>query len=182
MAKPGQQRRRVRRSLTRLRSNSAGFSQLELLVTLAITGTLALILAPSWTGLIDAQALNHARDAAYQAMRTAQDKAESNRIVWQTSFRDTPQGVQIATHPANALPHEITWSTLSSGSRIDTVNTTLFQSSGIYRVQFGYQGSINGQMGRLTFQRGDRAPRRCVVTSGLLGVLRKADNQDCNRQ
>jgi len=169
------------RSLPRAGRNSAGFSQLELLITLAIAGTLSLILAPSWLGLMDSQALNQAQDGVFQTMREAQDQAKANRMSWQASFRNDPQGLQMAVHPVNALPHQITWRSFSAGAQIDPVNTTLYQSNGVYRVQFGYRGDIRGQLGRLTVQRGDRAARRCVFTSSLIGHLRKANNRDCNR-
>lgn len=176
-----EQRYRRSRSFLRAILNSHGFSQLELLVVLTIMGTLTSILTPSWLGLMTGQVLNQAQDNVLQTMRVAQAQARLNRVTWQASFRETPQGIQMAVHPVNALPDQVVWEVLSSGAEIDPAMTTLVQTSGTYRIRFSPQGGVSGQMGRLTVRHGDRTSRRCVFSSSLLGTLRKAADQDCNR-
>lgn len=162
-------------------SNSSGFSQLELMIVVFIVGLLMAILAPTWLGLADGQALNHAQDGVFQAMRAAQKQAMMHRIVTQASFRENNGQIEMAVHSASALVNQISWNPISADVQIDSLNTTLYQSNGIYRIQFNEKGGINSQLGRLTLKRGDRSIRRCVFSSTLLGVVRKATNQDCNR-
>ncbi|MEP0889077.1 hypothetical protein NDI53_12670 [Leptolyngbya sp. NM3-A1] len=139
------------------------------------------ILVPSWLGLMTGQTLNHAQDGVFQTMRAAQVQAKTNHAAWQASFRDTPQGIQAAAHPVNAEPTQIPWETLSSGAQIDAAMTTLLQTAGTYQIRFTAQGGVSGQMGRMTLRRGDRTSRRCVFSSSLLGALRTARNEECNR-
>lgn len=174
-------RYRLSRSFLQSARKSYGFSQLELMVALSVMGILVSILTPSWLGLMTGQALNQAQDNVFQTMRVAQAQAKLNRATWQASFRETPGGIQMAVHPANALPTAITWQTLSSNVQIDTTMTTLLKSSDTYRIRFTPQGGVSGRMGRLTVRRGDRTSRRCVFSSSLLGALRKANNRECNR-
>lgn len=181
MALQLEQRYRRSRSFLQSGCNSYGFSQLELIVALSVMGILVSILTPSWLGLMTGQALNQAQDNVLQTMRVAQSQAQLNRTTWQASFRETPTGIQMAVHPANALPTAISWQTLSSNVQIDTAMTTLLQSSGTYRIRFTPQGGVSGQMGRLTVRRGNRTLRRCVFSSSLLGAMRKANDRECNR-
>lgn len=159
---------------------SSGFSHLELMIVVFIMGLMMAVLAPTWLGLADGQSLNHAQDGVFQTMRSAQQQAIVDRVVMQASFRETNHQIEAAVHPANALVNQIPWQPLSANAEIDIPNTTLYQSSGIYRIQFNEKGGINSQLGRLTLKRGNRSLKRCVVSSTLLGVIRKATNQDCN--
>jgi type II secretory pathway pseudopilin PulG len=151
-----------------------GFTSLEMLVVVIIIGIIFAILAPAWLSLLNAQRLNIAQDKAFQAIRSAQQKAKLNRIIWQVSFRQASSGAQWVVHPDNILPEDSLWNDLDPDIQIDDQETTLYKSHGIHRVQFNYLGAVNGQLGRLTLKgkSGGRV-KRCIVVATLLGALRK---------
>jgi hypothetical protein len=86
--------------------------------------------------------------------------------------------VEWAVHAIATSPEAALWQPLSDDVEIDAGETTLLQSSDVYRVQFSPRGNVNGRLGRLTFARPNRdRAKRCVVVSTLLGTLRDAQNR-----
>jgi prepilin-type N-terminal cleavage/methylation domain-containing protein len=159
-------------------STTTGLTMIELLAVVTIVGILMAIAAPVWNSFLNARTLDNAQDQAFQLMRQAQTEAMQHRVPWRASFQVTNGVVQGTTHNADALPVGTNWQKFNPIVQIDTVETTLAQSSGMYRVEFDHNGRVNGQLGRLTFMgvTGGRT-KRCIVVSTLLGVLRKAQNQ-----
>jgi prepilin-type N-terminal cleavage/methylation domain-containing protein len=161
-------------------ANSAdqGFTLIETLVVLAIVGVLGAIAAPNWLSMLNKQRLNAAQDQAHQTMRQAQSKASYHHTDWEAGFRESNNIVQMAVYAANSTPTQVVWRSLEENIRIDTAETTLAQTNGIYRIQFDAKGNLNGQLGRLTFDHlhGGKM-RRCIFTSTLLGTLRKGSEQ-----
>lgn len=174
-------RRRIQRRLYCAKPSlqqTGGFTLPEAIAVVAIVGALMAIAAPGWLAFQNAQELSAAQDRVFQSMRQTQVEAIENSATWQTSVRDLNGLVQIAVHPSTALTTGLVWQSLDPDIRIDTRETTLATSGGVYRVQFNHKGQVNGQLGRITLSinNGSRT-RRCVVVSTLLGSLRKSSNR-----
>ena len=155
----------------------SGFTLIETLVVILIASVLAGIMAPSWLGLQTVANLNAAQDAVLQGMRQAQEQAVNRRQTWQVGFRETSAQVEWANFAPGAPP---VWQLLHPNVRIAQDSTTLSQNTAVYFVEFTDKGQVTPPFGRLTLasRRGDQN-RRCVVVSTLLGLLRKASNDDC---
>lgn len=156
---------------------TSGFTLIELLVVILIASILAGIMAPSWLGFQTVANLNTAQDAVLQAMRQAQEQALNRRQNWQVGFRETSTQVEWANFAPGGTP---VWQLLHPNIRIAQDSTTLSQNAAVYFAEFNDKGGVSPPLGRLTLasRRGDQN-RRCVVISTILGVLRKASNDDC---
>ncbi|MFQ3616965.1 MAG: type II secretion system protein [Cyanobacteriota bacterium] len=152
-----------------------GFTLVEKILVMAIIGILMAIAAPSWITFFRARSLNAAQDKVFQTIRLAQIQAEQTRASWQFSIRTDSYGfVQIAAHRMSTPPEQILWYDLDPRIQLHPTEMTLYQTGGIYRVQFNHQGRVIGQLGRVTLiQRNDLQIKRCVTVSTLLGVVRK---------
>ncbi|MGB3557497.1 MAG: type II secretion system protein [Geitlerinemataceae cyanobacterium] len=158
-------------------SSTKGFTLIEALVVSLMMGILAAIMAPSWIALKDRQTLNTAQDAVFLAMREAQAQALQTKEPWQASFRENQSVVQVAVHSAKADPNTAPWQSLDPAVRLDE-ETTLRESGGVRQIRFNYRGHVNGQLGRVTLSiKNGGTTKRCVITSTLLGALRKAREQ-----
>ncbi len=163
-----------------LSPRTAGYTITELLAALLLAAALGAIASLGWVQLLTRLNLDHANDRALQQIRLAQTKAKEARIVWQVSFRSHGGTLQAALHLPTVPPEQIPWQTLAGNVEIDPARTTLLQRDGMYRLQFSQLGRVNGQLGRLTLKSVNGNPqRRCVVTSTLLGTMRKVANERC---
>jgi Tfp pilus assembly protein FimT len=175
-----------------------GYTFVEFVAIIVIIGILSAIAAPSWLGFLTAQRLNAAQAQALSIMREAQASAKREKRVWEACFRQnaTEKKVQWSAHPVPAsgggMCANARWQNLieSDGDQIaiatsGTARSTLFNRNNIYRIQFGYKGRVNGQLGKITFiaanqTNQNRGSKRCVVVSTLLGAIRTAGNNECN--
>ncbi len=157
------------------KSDTSGYTLLELLSVLFIIGILSAIAAPSWLTFLDVQRLNTGQSQIHRALEEAKSNAKRDKMTWQVSFRQQSNVAQWLVHPqSNTIPTN-NWNSLDSAIEIDEAETTFVQSNGIWRVQFNYKGNLNGQLGRVTFvaRQGGKA-KRCVITSTLIGAIRTA--------
>ncbi|KYC39427.1 methylase [Scytonema hofmannii PCC 7110] len=189
-------------------SSNSGFTMLEIVVIVLITGLLAAIAVPSWLAFVDIQRLKTAQGEVYQAMRQAQSLATKNKLTWQASFREHNGIVQWTVHQAQAdkfVPYTISvndnlWHNLDTNIRIDTVKnnkgkseTTLPKdtSAQAWRVIFNYQGCPIYQvgdectqtslrtLGQITFSsKNGGKAKRCVYISTILGAMRTGKEHD----
>lgn len=163
-----------------------GFTLVELLVIVVVIAILSAIATPSWQAFLKRYRLNASQAEALSIMRQAQHKAKSEKRVWEASFRKSDRYIQWSVHPVSDTQTNYTWNYLLSEDAdqidIDTTKTTLRQSNGTYNIQFQYKGRVNGQLGRITFMSpaaNDKAPRRCVFVSTLLGAMRTDSDKGC---
>ncbi len=175
------------RARRQVQSASQGFSLLELMVVVSITGILGSIAAPSWSRFWDVQRSKGAQEEIYLGMRDTQAKAIRTNRRWRMAFRSNPQGGgQWSNYPVDSMnpsaladPKTLTWHPLSNGVKIDEPETTLRKVTGVgpWLVDFNHRGAVHGQLGRLTVIAADRpASRRCVIVSTLGGALREGSS------
>jgi prepilin-type N-terminal cleavage/methylation domain-containing protein len=154
----------------------AGFTLIEILVTIVIIGIMSAIIAPSWLGFLRQQELNTSQNRLFTAFKRAQSLAKKEQTEYQITFRTTAdEQVQYAIHNSLALPspptaanlNSLPWETLndsvyipnsSSGRKDDSgIGYITFQSAGsgttkIWRMQFDAKGNISDRLGRVILQ------------------------------
>jgi prepilin-type N-terminal cleavage/methylation domain-containing protein len=182
---PLNRRLRAQRPTSSAQTQQQGFTLMELMVVVAITGILGAIAAPSWLQFWDAQRAKGAQEEVYLGMRQTQSSAIRTNRRWRMAFQVNSQGGgQWSNYPVDAidpstLPNTqtLTWHPLSNGVKIDQKETTLRESNGSWLVDFNHRGAVHGQLGRLTVIAADRpASRRCVIVSTLGGALREGSS------
>ena len=157
------------------RQRSAGFTLLEILLTLIIIGTMWAIAAPSWASFSTARQLTMARDELHQGIRQAQAAAMAQQSAWRFSLRQHADHWEWAIHPDTQDASDVkAWQSLNPNIQIDPADTTLAKKQGVYYVRFGYRGEVQYRLGTITVTSGNGlAQNRCVVISTLLGATRK---------
>lgn len=173
--------------------STAGFTLLELIILVTITGIVSAIAFPNWLAFVERQQLNSAQSKVYQAMQQAKSNATRDKVTWQASFRQVPvdgkEVVQWSVHPASITPSAESWHNLQANVRLDD-ETNLPNSANGRRVRFNYSGCpvyhLNDECGQTTIltkgritlssAKGGKA-KRCVIVSTLLGALRTAKEQ-----
>jgi prepilin-type N-terminal cleavage/methylation domain-containing protein len=99
-------------SLHRLTQGQAGFTLLELLVTVMIVGILAAIAAPSWLGFVQQRRVTAANDAVVRALQEAQSKAKTQKVKYSVSFRNQDGIPQVAVYQ-DSVPPDKYWRPLA---------------------------------------------------------------------
>lgn len=187
-----------------IESSDSGFTMLEILVVLVIVGVLAAIAGPTWLSFVNRQKLNSVQNQVFSAFRTTQSNARRDKVSWQTSLRVATDGnLEMAIHKATQ-PDNFPWVKLGSDVTIrttdscpaspvpkscTTMTTNILDGISAYTVRFDGKGlpdrGVNDQ-GQITFSLSllvnePQSPRTCVVVSTLLGAMRTAEGQGCNR-
>ena len=161
-----------------VRQTNAGFTLLEIVIIVVLIGILTAIAAPSWLGFVNLRYLNTAQEQIYRAMREAQSNAKRDKIIWEVSFQEISLVPHFAIHRKGSIPTMAHWQSLGDRIRIDGSETTLYDSKGIWRVQFNERGNTNGQMGKITItSKYNSKIKRCVIVSTLIGAMRMAKEQ-----
>ncbi|MEA5617084.1 prepilin-type N-terminal cleavage/methylation domain-containing protein [Cronbergia sp. UHCC 0137] len=154
----------------------AGFNLIELLITIAMVGILSAVALPSWVEFINARRLNSARSEVQGAIREARDLAKNKKLTWQASFRTVNNVAQWAVH--NAKDTSPTWNKLDSNV---VLASNLSTANGVSKIQFGFDGDVKGQLGKVTLSsKSGGKTKRCVIVSTLLGAMRTAKDIGCD--
>jgi prepilin-type N-terminal cleavage/methylation domain-containing protein len=146
---------------TRSRKGDAGFTLLELIVTVLVLGILASIAAPSWLAFINNQRVRTVNDRVLQSLRSAQSEAKRTKRDVTITFKYDPNAtpaidppiVEIDTNPAepDTTKKEIRKETFSSGGEIKRGTITLLTNATAYTdgysvpansIVFDYQGNV----------------------------------------
>jgi prepilin-type N-terminal cleavage/methylation domain-containing protein len=167
--------------------SDAGFSLIELIAVFLMIGILAAIALPSWLAFLNRQRANLAQTTALTLLRDAQANAKRERINWQACFWDDGTQVLAVVHRAGSGVCQTTNAAplIQKDSKAIGFTSTFVEDasgSGKRRVQFKYDGSVNGQLGKITFtpRNNPTNSQRCVVVSTLLGAMRSDKDSGCN--
>lgn len=155
----------------------AGFTLLEILIVLVIIGLLSAIVVPSWNGFHATRQLNVAQDQIQGSIKNGQHMAKLKRMpqrFWIEQFGDV---VRWGTATDPNIP--IAWTEFKSIS-IDTNQTTFRKDKTNDKRWFMVlddDGTVTGQLGRVTLISSAVREQRCVIMSTLLGETRKGQRQ-----
>lgn len=182
-----------KKKLLTLKSDTDGFTLLELLAVIVIIGVLFAIAAPNWVAFINQQRVSSARNQVSQAIRTAQSEAKRTKVrqavVFQNRSGASPRYAIVAKpNDDEKIDRDkiTTWQTLGDGSELrlyvdhgdfasppplmfDAFGSVVLSSSEQtqlpYTVTIGVPSGVN--------------PRRCITVTTLLGGTTEAENNSC---
>ena len=186
----------------------AGFTLIEIMITLLIVGILSAIAAPSWLTFTNRQRVNAANDAVLRAIQEAQRQAKSKKLSYSVSFLSAQTQVpKVFIYPAGTVltPTDSRWTNLGEDialkpgqvflySNIDAANpnqksaeTTLATSE--RTITFDYTGTLTpGAVTPLKVVVAaanstsllPNVTKRCVIVETLIGGLRTAKDKECS--
>ncbi|MBE9068597.1 type II secretion system protein [Leptolyngbya cf. ectocarpi LEGE 11479] len=149
------------------RNQQQGFTLLEVLIVILMTGVLASIAAPGWLGYLDRRRITTTQDNVFSAIRGAQLKAQERREEYQFSIRETDDGfLEWAAHPAAAAPviwEESLSNTVEINTETDLENDNTADPLEPYYIRFDHRGNVS-------LPAGSALPQQLVLSS--------ANNQD----
>ncbi|MBD2625846.1 pilus assembly FimT family protein [Trichormus variabilis] len=93
---------------------NAGFTMIELLVSLLMVGILAAIMAPSWSGFVQRQRLNKALDGVLSAMQQAQTEAKNKKLTYSASFKVIDDIPKYVVYQGTKAPSDDSWKRLAT--------------------------------------------------------------------
>jgi Tfp pilus assembly protein FimT len=149
-----------------------GFTLIEKLILVALSGIFAAIAAPAWLGFMRAIEIDRAADRLHWQLQKAKSEAKRDKATWETLIRQSPEGIQYSVNHDDVQP---IWQTMPfHNAEIDFGNTTFFfdKKKQGYRMQFNWLGVSNGRLGRVTVTHKQSNIKRCVIVSTLLGSMR----------
>jgi prepilin-type N-terminal cleavage/methylation domain-containing protein len=140
------------------RSDTQGFTLLELLVVVLMIGILAAIGAPGLAGWLNRQRLSGANEQAVSAIRSAQALAIKQRKDYRVSFRMYNGRAQVAVHSKSvAIANTTSWEDLPSGVMIfptapytSSTNNSAIVNDGVSDDDNG-DGAIDGNDDRVYY-------------------------------
>ncbi len=189
---------------------SAGFTLIEVLIAVLMTGILVAIATPSWFAFISQQRLNKANDALLSALQEAQRQAKLTKHSYNVSFKqDTTTGTvplfsvyPVSSAPTwtplggsiNLQPGQVTLSTNISTSTPNTTTSSVTPSSSPQTIIFDYTGALSVPASTglkivvAAYQPGTQlgtpinpnVKQQCVIVQTLIGGMQTAQNNGCN--
>lgn len=159
----------------------AGFTLLELLIVIVIIGVLSAIVAPSWNGFHATRQLNVAQDQIQGSIKHGQHMAKLKRIPQRFVIEQYGDVVRWGVAIDPSLP--IAWTEFKNIS-IDTTQTTFRKDRTNDKRWFMVlddDGTVTGQLGRVTVMSSAVKEQRCVIMSTLLGETRKGQRHSVKR-
>ena len=144
---------------------AAGFTLLELMIVLTIIGILSAIVAPSWNSFYATRQLNTAQDQIQGSITLGQHLAKTQR------------------RPYRFVIEQYEWKSSFQNITIDNNQTTFRQikNKDQWFMVLDDDGTVTGQLGRVTLVSKSVSEQRCVIMSTLLGHTRKGQNQRVKR-
>lgn len=188
----------------------AGFTLIEVLIAVLMTGILVAIATPSWFAFISQQRLNKANDALLSALQEAQRQAKLTKHIYSVSFQqcgDTGNVPQFDIYPASSTPPSCNtpgvWTSLGGNTALQSKQVTLYtntststitQASSPQTITFDYTGSLSAlpssglKIVVAAYQPGTQlgatinpnVKQQCVIVQTLIGGMQTAQNNSCN--
>lgn len=152
-------------SLYNARKSNAGFTLVELLMTLIIIGVIAVITVPNFLGLLNRNRVNQAAQQVEGALKEAQRQAMRMGKLCTININTT---TKIISNPA------------TNGCLLSTrnLNSSVQLNSNSATVTFSGKGNINRVLANpaiVVSMPNQTSQRKCVVLDGFFGVLRSGD-------
>ena len=113
----------------------AGFTLIEVLIAVLMTGILVAIATPSWFAFISQQRLNKANDAILSALQEAQRQAKLTKHSYSVSFQQCSDGSvpQFYIYPASYTPPSCNtpdvWTSLGGNTALQSKQVTLYTNT-----------------------------------------------------
>jgi prepilin-type N-terminal cleavage/methylation domain-containing protein len=168
---------------------AAGFTLLELMIILTIIGILSAIAAPSWNSFHATRQLSAAQDQIQGSIKLGQHLARTQRRPYRFVIEQYGDVVRwgIITDPHKDIKTDPTlsmeWKSSFQNISIDTNQTTFRQikNRDQWFMVLDDDGTVTGQLGRVTLVSKAVSEQRCVIMSTLLGETRKGQRQRVNQ-
>jgi type II secretory pathway pseudopilin PulG len=170
----------IKKSLLKIK-RVVGFTLLEMMIILVIIGFLSAIAAPSWNSFLATRQLNVAQEQIQGSIKSGQQFAK---------LQLRPQRFVIEQHPGfvrwgiAADPNvPIEWKIIQNIS-IDIDQTTFRKdktTNNRWFMVLDDDGTVTGQLGRVTLASSMSKEQRCVIMSTLLGETRKGERHSVKR-
>ncbi|MFM2314724.1 MAG: hypothetical protein RLZZ04_4000 [Cyanobacteriota bacterium] len=155
-------------SLYNARKSNAGFTLVELLMTLIIVSVIAVITVPNFLGLLNRNRVNQAAQQVEGALKEAQRQAMRMGKQCTININTT---TKIISNPAT------NGCLLSTRNLNNSVQLNSKTDSG--EIKFSGKGNIDGSVVAnpvlVVSMPNQTSQRKCVVLDGLFGVLRSGD-------
>jgi type II secretory pathway pseudopilin PulG len=159
----------------------AGFTLLEMMIILMIVGLLSAIVAPSWTSFYANRQLSVAQEQIQASIKHGQHMAKLKRIPQRFVIEQYGDWVRWGTATDPNVP--IDWKTIQNIA-IDTTQTTFRKdrtTNNRWFMVLDDDGTVTGQLGRVTLGTSTSKEQRCVIMSTLLGETRKGERHSVKR-
>ena len=165
-----------------MKQTSDGFTLVEVLIVIIITGVIASIAAPGWLAFINRQRIRTVRDEMLQIVQSAQSDAQRTNRSYTVAIDSTTGHATLTVGPVGqpGTPYSLGSDSVKQKLKLDaTVPTLTFEPSG----QVSSSGAnppfvISARLDNHN-NSGSSDPSRCVVVTTLLGGLATGEDQDC---
>ena len=168
-----------------MNKNETGFTLIEILIVVFITGVLAAIVAPSWSAFLNRQRLKMGTEQIYLFLQEGQTKAQQQNRDYRVSFRNNNGMPQAAVNlDVDGTPTDANgWEDMINKNNLLTLDLT---DGGF--IVFNYDATIDEDKSEITqgesivmqITNQGNAVQECVMIQTLLGTLQKAKDTQCN--